>query len=401
MNTFFKKYSLLLPILVFIFLIFLGWGKWGNLIIDNYRDPWLALEILKGKVLYRDLDYLYGLFTPYLISWLFKTFGVHFQVLYLLGISTAVYMAFLEYRLLRFFFSRPLSSALLAFFIMIFLLGTQDAHSFSNFIFPYTYSSTLCICSLMTALYAYFIRLKKHSLQSLLLWSAGMSAAFLFRIDLSLMALAVFILLEIFFILLRKKAPLSFALVLPVLISTVIYGAFILSNQAWAGFKDSIPDYYFYIMRGQCYFNAEIMGLHQLPENIREILLSLLILCLFAFVCRIILYLFQIRYFIAGVCGILLCFFGLKATPSLEWFRGIPLLCLMTFASFFLFSVFRKNKGTQQENLMTDQMLSLCFFSSALSFRVFFKAGPDNYGFFLLDPGLICLFILLFKICPS
>lgn len=401
MSTFLKKYSWLLPVLVFITLIFVGWGKWGNLIIDNYRDPWLALEILKGKVLYRDLDYLYGLLAPYLISWLFKIFGTQVHILYLLGISTGLSMALLEYKLLRFFFSRALSSVLLTFFIPLFLAGTQDATSFFNFIFPYTYSSTLCMCSLMTALYAYLRLLKKCSSPFRLLWSAGMSAAFLFRIDLSLIALTVFFMLEIYFRLLRNKKVLSVTLIVPILVSFIIYAAFIISHQAWAGFKDSILDYYLYIFKGQCYFNAETMGLHQLTGNIREILLSGLILALFALICRLSLYFFKIHYFFAGTSGIILCFAGLKLTPSLEWFRVIPALCFLIFFSFFIFSVFRKKIDPEQEPLITDQLLSLAFFSFAVSFRILLKAGPDNYGFFLLDPGLICFFIFLFRICPS
>ena len=179
-----KKYVVLLPVFVFISMIMIGWGKWGNLIIDNYRDPWLALEILKGKVLYRDLDYLYGLGVPYLISWLFKLFGVHFYTLYILGMASGIYITWLEYKLLRFFFSRSLSSFLVSFFIMTFVAGTQNATSFFNYIFPYTYSSTLCMCSLMTALYAYLKRLEKSDFKTLFLWITGMMFAFLFRIDL-------------------------------------------------------------------------------------------------------------------------------------------------------------------------------------------------------------------------
>ena len=54
----------------FIILLALGtawhtWAHWGDFQIDNGREIYVPAAILKGKLLFRDLWYMYGPLAPY------------------------------------------------------------------------------------------------------------------------------------------------------------------------------------------------------------------------------------------------------------------------------------------------------------------------------------------------
>jgi len=50
------------------------WSHWGDFQIDNGRELYVPAEILKGKLLFRDLWYMYGPLAPYLKALLFRIF---------------------------------------------------------------------------------------------------------------------------------------------------------------------------------------------------------------------------------------------------------------------------------------------------------------------------------------
>jgi len=66
------------------------WGHWGDFQIDNGRELYVPAEILKGKLLFRDLWYMYGPLAPYLKALLFRIFGVHLTVLYVFGLALTI-----------------------------------------------------------------------------------------------------------------------------------------------------------------------------------------------------------------------------------------------------------------------------------------------------------------------
>jgi len=53
----------------------ISWLKWPDLLIDFGEQVYLAWQISEGKVIYKDLAYLYGPFSGYLHGLIFKLFG--------------------------------------------------------------------------------------------------------------------------------------------------------------------------------------------------------------------------------------------------------------------------------------------------------------------------------------
>jgi hypothetical protein len=125
------------------------WGHWGDFQIDNGRELYVPAEILKGKMLFRDLWYMYGPLAPYLKALLFKLFGVQLTVLYVFGLTLAVGTALLTFEVSRFFRMGIVGSLVPPLFLL-----TESFYPFiRNFIFPYSYAAALATFIGMGCLY--------------------------------------------------------------------------------------------------------------------------------------------------------------------------------------------------------------------------------------------------------
>lgn len=107
--------------LLFIFSIFIvfSWQKYLSPFSEAGRDIYTAYQILQGKVLYRDVYWFYGPFSPYWLALLYKLFDVNLNVVYISGLVNVGVGILLSY-----FIARCLSDVLSSFVIaFIFLMG--------------------------------------------------------------------------------------------------------------------------------------------------------------------------------------------------------------------------------------------------------------------------------------
>src|SRR6266852_7642784 len=114
-------------------------GHWGDCQIDNGRELYVPVSILHGKLLYRDIWYMYGPLAPYLQALLFRIFGIHLNVLYGFGLLLTIASALVTFEIAR-RFRLPLPASLVP--SLFFLLESYFPFIF-NFIFPYSYAATL------------------------------------------------------------------------------------------------------------------------------------------------------------------------------------------------------------------------------------------------------------------
>jgi hypothetical protein len=77
--------------------MFATWAHWGNLTIDTGREMYIPAVLAEGKMLYRDIWFMYGPAAPYFNSGLFHLFGVQLNVLYWAGSLSALGSAILLY----------------------------------------------------------------------------------------------------------------------------------------------------------------------------------------------------------------------------------------------------------------------------------------------------------------
>jgi hypothetical protein len=73
------------------------WAAWGNLTIDSGHEMYIPALLAQGKLLYRDIWYMYGPAAPYFNSYLFRLFGPRLDVLYWAGCLSALGSAIFLY----------------------------------------------------------------------------------------------------------------------------------------------------------------------------------------------------------------------------------------------------------------------------------------------------------------
>ena len=125
------------------------WGHWGSFQIDNGRELYVPAEILKGRLLFRDLWYMYGPLAPYVKALLFWAFGVHLTVLYVFGLTLTMGTALVTFEITRRFGLGPVGSAVPSLFFLV-----EAFYPFIfNFVFPYSYAASLAAFLGMACLY--------------------------------------------------------------------------------------------------------------------------------------------------------------------------------------------------------------------------------------------------------
>src|SRR6202035_625475 len=115
------------------------WGHWGNFQIDNGREVYVPAEILKGKLLFRDLWYMYGPLAPYVKALLFRIFGVQLMALFVFGLTLTIGFALLTFEIARRFRLGVMCSTLPSLFFLV----ESFYPTIRNFIFPYSYAASL------------------------------------------------------------------------------------------------------------------------------------------------------------------------------------------------------------------------------------------------------------------
>ena len=70
--------------------VYSTWAAWGNLTIDSGHEMYVPWMLAQGKMLYRDVWFLYGPAAPYFNSLLFRMFGARLDVLYWAGSLSAL-----------------------------------------------------------------------------------------------------------------------------------------------------------------------------------------------------------------------------------------------------------------------------------------------------------------------
>jgi hypothetical protein len=127
-----------------LILAWLTWAHWGNIQVDCGRELYVPTELLRGKLLYRDVWYSYGPLEPYLAAALLWIFGPHLNVFYLFGLTLATACALFSFDIGEMLAGRAVG---LTAAVAILLQGFQSSPLFYgsifNYIFPYAYAAPL------------------------------------------------------------------------------------------------------------------------------------------------------------------------------------------------------------------------------------------------------------------
>jgi hypothetical protein len=150
--------------------MFATWAHWGNLTIDTGREMYIPAVLAEGKMLYRDVWFMYGPAAPYLNAALFRFFGLHLDVLYWAGSLSALGSAILLYLI-----GMRLSSGLAGWSAGAVVIIQAFHPSLFSFPLPYSFSSVYGC--LVACFFLWLVVMGSSSKSWAWIFGAGLAAA--------------------------------------------------------------------------------------------------------------------------------------------------------------------------------------------------------------------------------
>ena len=387
-----------------VYLIFTSWCKWGELIIDTFRELLLSEQILKGKVLYQDISYPYGFLPPHLLSWAYMIFGINIYSLVACGIITVILMCVFLYKISHLFLGETYSALTVLTFLFVFAFGFYVTSGIFNFIMPYSLASTISMLFITIALYFFLKFMFVEKPKFLVLWSIFLSLSAFCRPDLTIPLWLGFAFIGALLII-KKKALryILLYLISPLIIVTLGYCLFLSATHSFSGFRESFID----CIRANIKNPITIhwFGLDEaLPNAIYAFKSFIYHLIVISFLGVISLAAFLIHkrsknssspYVLEILAAFVLFIITKKYFESGLQYRCIPIILFIGII-IFLARYLRSSNSTKDLSLLTLFLISLL-----MIVRILLNATPHNYGFYLLSLGIICYYIFFLKLFPA
>lgn len=377
----------------FIYLMHLSWLKWGDLIIDTGRELEVPARLAQGDILYRDVFYLYGPFSPYFNALIYKIFGTHLLPVIMAGLLVAGLTTVMVYRLSRLFLSRFFATLTALQFLFVLCFNHHVYLANYTFVLPYSFPATHGILFALCALYFFMKKRKRDTLFSRNSVSLFLFLCLVTRLEIGIM-LGTSLLAGIA---LRRDWRNALAVLLwPFLAALGLLAGFWLASGGHLG-RSNLLDLWHSNVQVANPFISWLSGAGALTANLMTMLKSLS------------------GYVSTGGIA-LLCGFLLTKAKGTDWKRraaqifivlaGLAGLWFLT-QTFLTADIqyralpFFLTVGILFGFLRDPRLAVLCLFSLLMILRMVLHVHPGHYGFYLLVPGLIALGVLTFRIVPG
>lgn len=133
-------------------------GKFGDVIVDSFREVYISQQILSGKVLYKDIFVIYPPLAYLINAILIKIFHNSLNTLYFAGLFCSFGIIYFTYKLGCYFLEKKYSYGICLFLISSLILSPNVFNSFLPYSFGIIYGILFSLIS------AYYIFNKKYPL---------------------------------------------------------------------------------------------------------------------------------------------------------------------------------------------------------------------------------------------
>lgn len=389
--------SLLLGLaLLFGVLLHLTWLKWGDPVIDTGRELEIPWKVAEGGLLYRDMAYNYGPFSPYVNALFLKLFGTHILSIVYSGILAAAAGMVLVYLTSRIFLDRIASACLCGVFLFECAFQHYYPNNNFNFILPYSFPA---VHGILAALGAFILLARYMDRESRLpLAGAGVLSgiALLCKVEIAGAVLAT---LAVAPLLMRRGRTAFFKDTASwgapfAAVAIVGFAPFIAAASfqqvVWENvFKPQLVDI------SASIFFLERLGLTGLEDNLAGMIKSLGLWALFTAALGMGASLLPRLWYVAGILGLGAVAAAWFLLPYDLEFRCLPLVGIGVAAVHAYLAIKRK-----EERADACRILALSLFSLLCLLRIFLMAGTEHYGFCLALPGVILFAVFLLRVLP-
>lgn len=354
--AFFKNHWQLILFNILILLCFIiGYGHFGDIIVDSFREAYIPEQVLNGQVLYKNIFTIYAPFSYLFNAVLFKIFGINLRVLYFAGLIASIGILNLVYFISNKFMAKTYSLSIVLFIISASVLSPNVF----NFFFPYSYGVLYGLLFILGAIYC---GLNKKFFLAYLFYSFAVCNKYEF-----ILFLPILIYISERKDILKNLAGLIIPPILtftPLFIQGLKIEDLLTSVQILFAMSSTKTLYWFYSIMGLV-FRWELIPIYIM--NFLKVFIPLM-------------FTYYFRSWWLAV--ILLIYFYFIVTPEILIY-AFPLI-LVLFA--LNFRTLNKNKRF----LIAGSLL--------VSMKLFFALTLKSYGVFFLPFALIPIFILIPKI---
>lgn len=126
------------------------YGRFGDVNVDSFREAFIPEQMLRGKILYKNIFTIYAPFAYQLNALLFKLFGISLKTLYFAGLAATMGIFYLVHKLARKFLDSTLTLSICLFIISALVLSPNVFNPF----FPYSYGILYGLLFILLSLYA-------------------------------------------------------------------------------------------------------------------------------------------------------------------------------------------------------------------------------------------------------
>lgn len=347
-----KNWQIILFNLILFIIFILGYGKFGDIIVDSFREAYIPWQAAQGNVLYKNIFTIYAPFSYLFNALLFLIFGINLNVLYIAGFFTTAGILNLVFKISNMFMNKTYSLSIVLFIISASVLSPNVFNMF----FPYSYGVLYGVLFILASIY---FALNKKYPAAYLMYSFAVCSKYEFIMLLPLLIYAG-----------GRKDFLKnvTALILPFVITylpLVIQGVgienIVTSFKLILTMASTKTLYWFYSISGLV-FRWELIPIYVM--NFLKVLIPLLFLYYFRSIFLII---------------ILFVYFYFAVSPEILIY-AFPLILI-------LFVIQFKKLSLKKKFLVSAALL--------VSAKLFFALTLLSYGVFFVPFALVPLFILI------
>ncbi len=149
-RSFFRNNWQILLFNILILLVFIVfYGRFGDVIVDSFREAYIPQQMLEGQVLYKNIFNIYAPLSYIINACLFSIFGAKLGVLYFAGFCAVLGIANMTFKISEIFTDKNTSLCVVLFLIA----GSILSPNVFNFIFPYSYGMLYGLLFILGSVY--------------------------------------------------------------------------------------------------------------------------------------------------------------------------------------------------------------------------------------------------------
>lgn len=153
MKEFLRRNWIILGIELLVILAFcIFYGKFGDSVVDSFREFYIPSRVVDGRILYKNIFTIYAPFAYLFNALLFVVFGVKLKVVQIAGLFTTMGIFYLTYKISLKFLNKLYSTSILLFMFSGLVLSSNVFNAFFPYSYGIIYGLLFVLCSIYFAL---------------------------------------------------------------------------------------------------------------------------------------------------------------------------------------------------------------------------------------------------------